>query len=882
MKDRIAALFHKALELSPEQRAIFLDRVYKIDEKVGDQLSRLLHANAKAAQEANMDPPILRLTAEEIDESAKKKTPPPQHVGSYRLGQLIDRGGMGEVYIGHRTEGTYSQQVAIKVMRTGFNSDEHVKRFQAERHILASLKHPNIAQLIDGGVTTDGRPYIVMEYIPGEPITDFCDRHRLTVNQRLRLFRKVCNAVQTAHQRLIVHRDIKPDNILVTKKGIPKLLDFGIAKALEPEAIDATLAQTQEEVKLSTPAYAAPEQVKGEPITTSTDVYALGILLYELLTGMKPYDFTDLSRYEIEKRICEALPARPSYALTEFRGVSAEELKTIAKEISSNRKTDPRQLTRRLRGELDDIVLMAIRKEPEHRYGSAASLGDDIFRYLNKKPVEARQDNFKYRTKKFLQRNRIVLGVSLLLAVLITGFAFREMTLRQSEEAARVKAENEAVTSEAIASFMVEFFDVAEPFSEQAMRTDTMRIREFLLHRASKLKELHDQPAVKMRALSVVGRMYYSFGAYDEARSLIEESVSIADSLYTDPDEDALETLHVLAELEMIQGDYDTAIAHYEDALKDVVHLDPPDSLLHASILNGLGDLARVQWRYEEAEAHHREALAIRQKMTGENSLLAAHSYNNLGLVLYDLGVLDESESMLTSSIAAYRTHVGDTKANVSAVLNNLGLVYAAKKQPEAAIRVLEEALEIKRVILGDNHWRVAHGMTNLAWNVSEAGDQVRAERMLFEAYDIMVNALGEEHSNTANVLSKLGSVAFKSGKLEEAEGHLSTALEIQRETLPADHIQTASTMHQLGLVLVESDRLREAKPYFEQALAIQKRKFTLDNDRAIQILMDWADLAKQLNTFDEIEPHLRQAAEVMQETGNEEMLQRINTLLNS
>lgn len=853
MNDHLAALFNQAIELSEDKRPAFLDRVCAGNQALRRQLEALLISDAEAESKKYMEDPLMKVS-DWPDHEGYQEVKGPAKAGAYRIGNRIGQGGMGDVYRGSRDDGAFKQEVAIKVMRYGVRTEEYDKRFRIERQILASLKHPYIAQLIDGGVTEEGRPYFVMEYIEGVPITEYCDANRLTITERLRLIMRVCEAVQAAHQQFVVHRDIKPTNILVTDQGIPKLLDFGIAKALEPERVSATLIETREEATLLTLAYASPEQVKGGAISTATDVYALGILLYELLIGVRPFDFKELSRYEVEHRICNAIPTRPSSILVKMKMAYGRDRTEMTRTISKSRRSQPETLKKRLRGDLDEITLKAIRKEPSKRYTSAVELHNDIERFLTHRPVQACKGSFQYRASKYIRRHRVSLAAALLIVGLITAFTLREVGLRKEAEEAQLIAQEEAETSDAIASFMIDLFDVAQPFSNNAVRTDTMNVRDFLLHQSALVKAMDAGPGVKMRALQMVGRMYYSFGAYDEARELLLESISIADSLQAkeylfskaESQESVVRSFHTMGDLEKIRGNYDSSI-HFENrALSEYQLMDSPHELLHSSILNGLGDVLRLQGKYQEAESFHRQALRIRQQMDGPQSLSAAHSFNNLGLVLYYQGKHEEAESLYVASIAAYREQLGDTNANVSAALNNLGLVLASSNRLPEAISSFQKSIEIKKSIFGDQHWRVALGMANMASYIGEEGDLERAQSMLEKAYEAMVNALGERHSNTANVLSKWGWALLEAGRLDDAENHLVDALAIQQETLPADHVHISSTLHRLGRVFLQQGKLVEAMQMLEEALEIRVARSTLAHKSSIEILIALDNVARE------------------------------------
>ncbi len=446
-------------------------------------------------------------------------------IGPYRVLRTLGVGGMGEVYLAERADAQFDQQVAIKVV-SGVSRGVQ-SRLKIERQILAQLDHPNIAHLLDGGSLPDGTGYIVMEYVDGLPIDAYCDSNRLDIPSRLRLFQTVAGAVHYAHQNLIVHRDLKPSNILVTAAGVPKLLDFGIAKLLdERQAGDHTLAVTHADVRIMTPDHASPEQVRGQAITTSSDVYVLGVLLYKMLAGTGPFVIPSMRLAEIERAICEKVPPPPSHA------VSTEESQE-ALDIARVRGTGTARLRRTLRGDLDNIVLMAMRKEPERRYASAQQMASDIQRYLDGKPVIARRDTLPYRTTKFIQRHW--LPVTAGAAAAIVTLVFATTTYRQSQRIAaerdrvaeqRERAEHERIRAEEVSGFLVDLFKLSDP---EENRGNRVTARELLDSSAKRLRRgLHDQPETKAALLSAVGSVYDSLGQYQEALPILAESLAVA------------------------------------------------------------------------------------------------------------------------------------------------------------------------------------------------------------------------------------------------------------------------------------------------------------------------------------------------------------------
>jgi serine/threonine protein kinase/tetratricopeptide (TPR) repeat protein len=447
-EELIESLCREALQVEPDHRSAFLEDACGGDSALQEEVLRRLRTTStdSATQMPTMkartlspstgdfaDAATVGISAEEQDALFR-----PQKIGPYRILHLLGEGGMGAVYLAARDDDQYKKQVAIKLLKPGMGSDFVIRRFRNERQILASLDHPNIARLLDGGTTRDGLPYFVMEYIEGEPINRYCDRKALATIERLKLFQQVCAAVHYAHQNLVIHRDIKPSNILVTAGGTPKLLDFGIAKILNPELSGQTIEATAAMARMMTPEYASPEQVKGEQITTASDIYSLGVLLYQLLTGHRPYRLKNRTPQEILRVVCEQEPERPSTIVKRVSTVTGPDgttNTTTPESVSSTREGHPERLHRRLRGDLDNIVLMAMRKEPSRRYSSVDQFSNDLQRHLDGRPVIARKDTLTYRAGKFVSRNKgAAIAALLVIASLIAGMWMTSVQKARAEQ----------------------------------------------------------------------------------------------------------------------------------------------------------------------------------------------------------------------------------------------------------------------------------------------------------------------------------------------------------------------------------------------------------------------------------------------------------------
>ncbi len=536
---QIQTLAEAALEIDTDARSDFLDQACDGDEALRREVEALLGSLDRV--ESFLETPALGdfarfraaagsgepTTVARDSEWRPAESGPGQHVGPYRILHEIGHGGMGTVYAAARDD-PFEHRVAIKLIRPGMDSGSVAQRFRSERQILANLDHPNIARLLDGGTADDGRPYFVMELIEGERIDRYCDRERLPIRRRLDIFREVCAAVDYAHRNLVVHRDIKPSNILITRRGVPKLLDFGIAKLLDDTDFPYTVEATRTGLRPMTPPYASPEQLLGQAITTASDVYSLGVLLYMLLTGRLPYALAEPSPQEMQRALAEGQLPRPSTAVNRPEG--PDELSPDA--VSRRRGTHPHQLRRRLAGDLDNIVLTALRREPERRYGSVALLAEDLRRHLEGLPVSARRDTFGYRAGKFLRRNKLAASIAGTSAALVLGFATtmavqarqlarqrdRAKAERDKADRERDKAHRERDRAEKVSTFLTDLFALADPEAGG----NTVTAREILDRGLDRIQELEDQPEAQVGLMSALGRIYRKLRLQEQATPLLE------------------------------------------------------------------------------------------------------------------------------------------------------------------------------------------------------------------------------------------------------------------------------------------------------------------------------------------------------------------------
>jgi eukaryotic-like serine/threonine-protein kinase len=719
-----------------------------------------------------------------------------RRIGPYSVLRTLGTGGMGEVYLAERADAEFEQQVAIKVVHGGSFTRGVQSRLKIERQILAQLDHPNIAHLLDGGTLPDDTAYIVMEYVDGIPIDAYCDAHRLDVAARLKLFQTVCAAVHYAHQNLIVHRDLKPSNILVTRAGAPKLLDFGIAKLLDDrQAGHHTVAVTHADMRVMTPDHASPEQVRGQAITTASDVYVLGVLLYKLLAGRGPYLIPSMRLDDIERAICEKAPALPSQA------VGGED-STLAREVAEARGTSPGRLRRTLQGDLDNIVCMAMRKEPERRYGSAQQLASDIQRYLDGKPVLARSDTLSYRSAKFVTRHWLAVAAGASVFALILAFAVTTyvQSVRIAAERDRVAeqreaAERERMRAEEVSNFLVNLFKLSDP---EVNRGNQVTARELLDSSTKRLREaLTDQPATKAALLSTVGAVYDSLGQYQAAVPILTESLALQ------PD------------------------------AKDKTRVDTLLELGRALYL--LGDLNR-------AEPALQEALRLAQSGLGASSRESGRALWALGLLRTQQDRFSAAEDLYRRSLDILET-VQAPATDVSQVLDDLATVYEREQRWDLAKQMYERALGIDRRVLGDEHPRVASHLHNLAIVAQNMGDLKRAESLYRDAIASEERAFGSQHPETAAARGNYGLLLEREGRLAEAEPMLRGALDVALEVYGADNFNVGYARVSLAMALQDKGSLREAEDQFRQALAVYDKSLPTDHQYRAAALMYLARL---------------------------------------
>ncbi|MDQ8154366.1 MAG: serine/threonine-protein kinase [Gemmatimonadota bacterium] len=723
----------------------------------------------------------------------------PDHVGPYRVLGVLAHGGMGMVYTAEQTE-PVRRRVALKVIKAGMDTREVVARFEAERQALAVMDHPSIAKVLDGGATSDGRPYFVMELVKGVSITEYCDTHRLSTRERLRIMVDVCHAVQHAHQKGVIHRDLKPSNVLVTLQDgrpVPKVIDFGIAKALANPLTELTLL-TEVGRAVGTPAYMSPEQADPSAldVDTRTDIYSLGVMLYELLVGHLPLDPTEvgLAVYLMRLANREASPSTPSAKFTSLGNAGST--------VSMLRRSDPKTLRRELRGDLDWIVMKALDPDRTRRYETVNGLAMDIDRHLNDEPVVARPPSALYRLSRFARRHRLAVAAgTMVTAALVVGLSVAALGLVRARRAESV-ARREAETSRQVANFLTGLFKVSDPGEA---RGNTVTAREILDRGADRIGvELAEQPQVQAQMMHTMGVVYRELGLFAQAQPLLERAVATRRARAGDEDADVQASLLELARLEQQQG------------------------------------------RLAAAESLYRVTLGARERALGPSHPDLMVPLSALGGMLVSRGRLAEAESLLTRAIALRAASPAREDVDYARTLRHLASSYLAQKRYADAEPAYQRAIAMYERVAGPDHPELGRALNNLGIVYYSLARYGEAERYYRRAEANLSKALGDDHPNVASININLGEIAWRDRRFAEAEERLQRALSIlQKRVDPADP-RIATTEFDLGNVGRDAGRLGEADVHYRRALQIRETAFGRESPEVAEVLVEYAKLQRQ------------------------------------
>ncbi len=815
---REEAIFDGALQLAPEQREAYLQAACHGDVMLMERIRDLIGFHEKGDGPLEM-PAVPSPPKAPIISSLPPGEKPGDRIGNYKILQLIGEGGCGSVFMAEQ-EQPVRRRVALKVIKLGMDTKNVIARFEAERQALALMDHPNIAKVFDAGATETGRPFFVMELVRGIKITEYCDQNNLSTNERLKLFKEVCQAIQHAHQKGIIHRDIKPSNILVTQHDgmpVPKVIDFGIAKATGQRLTDKTVF-TEFDQFIGTPAYMSPEQaeISGQDIDTRSDIYSLGVLLYELLTSRTPFDPKELMQIGLDamrRAIREIEPPRPSTRLSTMLDA---DLTTIARQ----RQAATQKLIHLIRGDLDWIVMKSLEKNRTRRYETASSFAGDIEHFLNNEPVVARPPTALYRFQKLVRRNQVVFTASTAVATTIVAGLVVSTWLLFREQAARRDADREAQRSQQVAHFLEDMLKGVGP--GVALGRDTTLLREILDKTLARVtNDLKDQPEVQAEICNTLGEVYRALGQSGKAEQLHRNARSL---------------------LNLARG----------AKRRDV-----------AVSLNDLALVLRDQGKFPEAEALQREALELRRKLYGDEHAEVAESLNNLALVLRSEGRLAEAERLHREALMMDLKLFGHDHLAVATSLNNLALTLDAEGKPTDAEPCLRESLDIQKKLLGDNQPGLAITIDNLAFVLREEGKLDEAEALEHQSLAMQRKIFGPEYPSVATAINNLGLILAAQGKPAEAESLLREALAQRRKLLGRQHPELAASLHHLAMLMREGEKLDEAEQLEREALAMRKNLFGADNPAVADSLNNLALIRRDQHNLADAEGLFREAVAI-------------------
>ena len=820
---RLEALFNEASVLPKDEQAAFVIAATPNDPELREEVLGML-----AVDNGRRTSPLTHALGAAFDVATRDRRQAllGKIVGNYRLSQVLGHGGTGTVYLGERADRQYSAQVAVKIVDGATVHPNLGMRLRAERQILASLNHQNIAKLLDAGEIEDGRPYLVMEYVHGKPVDQYADEAELDIRERLELFLHICSAVQYAHQNLIVHRDLKPANILVTPEGTPKLLDFGIAKLLDAsDQAAAMLAMTRMNDRLLTPEYASPEQILGRVVTTASDVYALGVVLYELLTGLRPYVVpASASQLELERSICVADPLRPSAAVRRAMDSNQVETRSLISSLGTARRLPPDRLLKRLIGDLDAIVLRAMRKEPDLRYSSVEQFAADVRRYLNREPVQARQGNWMYYSARFARRNAVGVTATAAFVLFLISFAVVMSVQRQRIVEERDRATQEGERAERVSNFMLRVFTAADPFENAGKQ---MTASELLDQAASTIQgELGEQPEVRARLLEAIGRAYRRQGQPDRAVTFLEESLSVRRRANLAEDSQTGQVFSELAVALRNAGRFEDSDQAFREAIRIAQTQSGTEvSATRASLLADLGRLELFRSNLDKAQEYFTQALAMMREERGLRDPEVAGILLDMASVRSWRDDLDGAERAAREAVSIYQESI-PLKLHPDRVMANsrLAEVLFLKGKTSEAGELYQSVLDGQRVLYGPKSSQVADTLDSLGQVRSAQNNLVEAEKLTREAIEVNMEARGPDYYMTGYLRTSLAQILTRQGRYRDAEPELRQALDLYSRSLPPDHQYVATAEYVLGEVLLATHRLSDAEAMLTASMNRWKR----------------------------------------------------------
>jgi eukaryotic-like serine/threonine-protein kinase len=938
--ERVKELLHRTMQLAPEERGLFLDKECGSDASLRSEVESLLAAGEEVRSSFLASTPARRLgqAADEIASGAVL-TEGQIFADRFQLIRRLGEGGMGQVWLAEQTA-PVRRQVALKLIKAGMYDQSTAQRFQSERQSLAMMDHPAIAKVFDAGTTPQGQPYFVMEYVAGLPITEYCDRSRTSIAERLELFIQTCDGVQHAHQKAILHRDLKPANILVVEvdgKPTPRIIDFGLAKATSATFGDESRF-THFGQFLGTPGYMSPEQADPNvrDIDTRSDVYSLGVVLYALLTGMQPWETGERRKTpldELLRKLREEDPARPS--------TKVGEVKAICAQAAEARGVNPGHLAKMLRGDLDAIALKAIERDRSRRYGSPSELAADIRRYLNREPVVARPASVGYQLRRYAQRHRaMVAGVAAVIAVLLAGiaastsFAIRAsrarmeaelqrdraiqaetQTLRQRDRAVaaersatdqrdlalkaeatavreqkralaeKLRADEQAATAKAESNFLENDL-LSQAGARGQVRAGVkpdpdLKVRTALDRAAQKIAGKFDrQPLVEASIEQTIGVAYRDLGAYTEAQKHLERAVEIKQRELGEASPEALRARFELGSLFQFQGKFSESEALFAKILQDqrrILGDENPDTL---ETEFELGSALEYEQKYPQAEKLLAQVLADRRRLLGAENSDTLYAEHLLAIVYEQEDNYAKAEPLFLETLEIQRRKLGEDHPDTLITMQSLASVYWGEGKYAQAEPLLVKALDAQRREMGEEHRETLFGMNSLANLYELEGKYAESEKLFTHALEIERRILGEEHPDTLSTMHNLSALYQDEGRLKEAEPLAVKTLEIHRRLLGEENPETLKSYGNLAVLYFRENQFAEAQPLFERVLQVRRRVLGDENRQTLLSMNNLCELYKMQGKYGEAEPLALKALEIRRRVLGEEDLDTLVSTL--
>lgn len=897
--EKVSRIFDIALSLPAERRTTYIEHLCtgepELQKEVRDLLTSIEGSSEMLEEHLNKNEALLYDLTHHLESDANFESFVGSNIGQWKVTDLLGRGGMGDVYKVERVGSDIHQEGALKIIRRGLDTPENIQRFRLEKQILAGLHHPNIASLIEGGISDKGLPYLVMEYVEGMPIDTYCNQQRLTIEECLKLFKTVCEAVQHAHKNLIVHRDLKPDNILVTKEGRVKILDFGIAKLLEPDFYGVSTIETRAGNRLMSLEYAAPEQIAGEAINITTDLYTLGGVLFVLLTNRTPFESEDASYRSIQNKILREKPPAPSRCI---RNLTEQ----VRADFSKKRNVAPDKIDKIISGDLDAITLKALRKDPEERYESIGELLIDINAFLDNKPVLARSDSARYRIKKFFKRHKA--GIAATFAFLFTvGALVTYYTLQITQE--RNSAQFEARRATQVKDFMLDIFRSHNPDSELYKGKDISAAELLTKGLESTEEELSDQPEIQVEMLQYIGAALLGIDALERADDSYKLAVKKSKEYYGSTHFQTAASLINLANLKNKKGTYDSAEVFVNQAIlileneadekwsklatgyqvyggakfgkgkfkQAYVWFEKADSLYlanndttsdkYAANLSNLAAVSKRIGEWDKAEVYYHRALSLKQKRFGDSHLEVAETKEALAHLYSRTGNYQKAERYFLESLETQKKNLGENHSTIGGLKNRLAINFYRMSQLDQAEQFAEEAVSILKQVYGPEHSLYLDGLNTLAMINKDQRDYEEAEQLYRTIISTMQEQYGDNNPNAAVFMYNLAHLLHEQKEFSEAYPLFRKVVSIDKANLGEKSPDVAIDLNKLAALQRDMGRYSEAESSFTEARDIFEEKFPEDHYRIAEFWVDYGRLKLKQQDYETAQKHLKKGIQI-------------------